>query len=211
MPTVPLAVTLSPKCAAHRAIVWRSSSIRARWRGVRRGTRIDQRALALADLDDGGEPVFFPVARRFLQAREALGLSKAKWPENGARALHAAGDLQLYISRPSMSSPSKDWKLWAVLTGLRRAFAVWRRSVIKAAHDELFRGCSEDSGVEIDDRAMPVEQMSELVGWQFGQYTLRTRTSLQSYQFLDCGEYARQLMLDWATTLANPTARLTAG
>ena len=59
-----------------------------------------ERALALAELDDGDEPDFPPVARRFLQAREALGLTQdevaAKWGEQPSMYW----DLELCLTSP---------------------------------------------------------------------------------------------------------------
>ena len=45
--------------------------------GFREERDLAERALAAADRDDGEEPEFPPVARRFERAREALGLSQA--------------------------------------------------------------------------------------------------------------------------------------
>lgn len=57
-----------------------------------------ERALAAADRDDGEELEFPPVARRFAQAREAVGLSQAEVAERWHQPTSMYWDLEFHDS-----------------------------------------------------------------------------------------------------------------
>jgi hypothetical protein len=66
--------------------------------GFREESDLAERALAAADRDDGEEPEFPPVARRFERAREALGLSYADVAERWQQPTSMYWDLEFHDS-----------------------------------------------------------------------------------------------------------------
>jgi len=167
-----------------------------------------ERALAAADLDVGGEPVFPPVARRFLQAREALGLAQSEVAAQWGEQPSMYWDLELYDSEAFDVVSVQDLVTLA---------AVLRVSVMNLLFGEepspqlpatTYSEIARRLRADMSGRAMSVEQMSEEVGWELAEY-LSEPDKLSELPIYGLRWVCKAANVDWATTLSNPTARLT--
>lgn len=169
-----------------------------------------ERALLSAETDDDSELVLPPIARRFLQARETLGLEQSEVARRWGQQPSMYWDLELY-----------DFEALDVISvqDLVTIAAILRVSVVqllfgtdvssempRTSYLEVVRRLRE----QMNDRAMSVEQMSDLVGWELAAY-LDDPGKLGELPIVALRQVCQAADVDWATTLANPVARLTSG
>ena len=153
-----------------------------------------ERALAAANLEVGGEPVFPPVAKRFLQARESLGLAQSEVAAQWGKQPSMYWDLELYDSEAFDAVSVQDLVTLA---------AVLRVSVMNLLFGEepsprlpatTYSEIARRLRAEMSDRAISAEQMSEEVGWELAEYLIDP-ASCSNYPSPGCVAYARQPML----------------
>jgi transcriptional regulator with XRE-family HTH domain len=167
-------------------------------------------ALALADSDDGGEPVFPPVARRFLQAREALGLKQSEVARKWGQQPSMYWDLELYDFEAFDVISVQDLVTLAAVLRVSVTHLLFGEEASSRLPTTSYSEIVRRLRAQMDDRAMSVEQMSELVGWELAEY-LDDPDKLAELPIVGLRWVCKAADVDWATTLANPTARLTTG
>ena len=163
-----------------------------------------ERALAGANLEVGGEPVFPPVGKRFLQAREALGLVQNEVAAQWGKQPSMYWDLELYDSEAFDVVSVQDLvTLAAVLrvSVMNLLFGEEPSRLPATTYSEIARRLR----AEMSDRAISAEQMSEEVGWALAEYLSDPdKLSELPISVLRC--VCRAANVDWATTLSNPVA-----
>ena len=141
--------------------------------------------------------------------------TNAKWP-NELSQLPTSKSL---ASQSSLRLPRDFFRLvkpwvWRSATSLRNGvsnrrcsgtlnFTIVRHSTL-SPYSEIARRLQG----EMSDRAMSVEQMSEEVGWELAEY-LSDPDRLSELPIYGLRWVCKAANVDWATTLSNPTARLT--
>jgi transcriptional regulator with XRE-family HTH domain len=171
---------------------------------------IAERALALADLDDGDEPVFPPVAQRFLQAREVLGLTQSEVAAQWGQRPSMYWDLELHDDEAFNVISVQDLVTLAAILRVSVMHLLFGQEPSPRLPTTTYTEVARRLRAKMGDRAMAVEQMSELVGWDLAEY-LDAPDKLAELPIFGLRWACKAADVDWATTLANPIARLTTG
>jgi len=171
---------------------------------------IAERALALADLDDGGEPVFPPVARRFLEARESLGITQGEVAAQWGEQPSMYWDLELHDSEAFNVISVQDLVTLGAILRVSVMHLLFGQEPPPELAATTYSEVARRLRAQMNDRAMSVDQMSDLVGWKLEEY-LDDPDKLAELPIFGLRWVCNAVEVDWATTLANPTARLTTG
>jgi hypothetical protein len=167
-----------------------------------------ERALAAADVEAGGEPVFPPVARRFLQAREALGLTPSEVAAQWGEQPSMYWDLELFDSEAFDVVSVQDLVTLAAVLRVSVMNLLFGEEPSPRMPPTAYSEIARRVRAEMTARSMSVEQMSEEVGWELAEY-LRDPDKLSDLPIFALRWICKAADADWATTLSNPTARLT--
>jgi transcriptional regulator with XRE-family HTH domain len=170
---------------------------------------IAERALAVADLD-GVEPVFPPVARRFLQAREASGLTQSQVAARWGQPPSMYWDLELHDDEAFSVISVQDVATLAAILRVSVMHLLFGQEPSPPLPTTTYAEVARRLRAKMSDRAIAVEEMSELVGWNLAEY-LDSPEKLAELPIFGLRWVCKAADVDWATTLTNPTARLTSG
>jgi len=163
-----------------------------------------ERALASAERDDQVEPVFPPVARRFLCAREASRLTREDVAARWGQPPSMYWDLEFHDDEAFEVISVQD------LTTLA---AILRVSVMHllfgdepspplplTSYPEVVRRLR----ARMDAESMSVDEMSELAGWELSEF-LDDPGKLATLPIYGLRGVCKAVGVDWATTLENPS------
>jgi len=121
----------------------------------------------------------------FLRLESPWALRKSKWPRNGASNLAAILRVSVMHLLFGQEAPPE---------------------LPATTYSEVARRLR----AQMNDRAMSVDQMSDLVGWKLEEY-LDDPDKLAELPIFGLRWVCKAVEVDWATTLVNPTARLASG
>jgi transcriptional regulator with XRE-family HTH domain len=171
---------------------------------------IAERALESADLDDGAEPVFPPVARRFLQARESLGLTQSEVAAQWGQDPSAYWDLEFHDSEAFDVVSVQDVVTLAAILRVSVMHLLFGEEpsppLPATTYAEVIRRLRD----QMTQRTLSVDEMSDLVGWELAEY-LDDPDKLAELPIFGLRWVCKTAGVDWATTLRNPTARAMTG
>jgi len=161
-----------------------------------------ERALAHDDSEQSGEPVFPPVARRFLEAREHLGLTQDEVAAQWGQPPSMYWDLEFH-----------DDEAFTVI-GVRELIALAQILHVSVMH-LLFGGepspplaaipypeIARRLRARMNEQAISEGELSELVGWELAEY-LASPDKLAELPIFGLRSICGAADVDWAATLAN--------
>ncbi len=161
-----------------------------------------ERALAQGDSDADGEPVFPPVARRFLEAREALGLTQEEVAERWGQPSSMYWDLEFHDDEAFTVVTVRDL---AILTEILRVPLMRllfgeepTPPLPTVAYSEVARRLQARMG----SGAVSADELSELVGWELSEL-LEQPTRMADLPIFGLRWVCAAADVDWAATLAN--------
>lgn len=159
------------------------------------------RALAIHDAGDDREPVFPPVARRFLEAREALGLTQDDVASRWGQPRSMYWDLEFHDDEAFTVIAVRDLVILAGIlrTSLMRLLfgdepspplpAVSYSDVVSRLH------------ARITNEPISVADLSELAGWELAAY-LDEPEKLADLPICGLRSICLAAGVDWAAALA---------
>ena len=157
-------------------------------------------ALAVHDADDEREPVFPPVARRFLEAREALGLSLEEVALRWGQPVSMYWDLEFHDDEAFTVIAVRDLVILAGIlrTPLMRLLFGEEPSTPLAVvpYSEVARRLH----ARMKDEAMSADELSEQAGWEVAEY-LDAADKLADLPICGLRSVCRVAGVDWAATL----------
>jgi len=160
-----------------------------------------ERALEVHDADDGSEPVFPPVARRFLEAREALGLSLEDVAVQWGQPVSMYWDLEFHDDEAFTVIAIRDL---VILAGILRTplmqllFGEEPAPPLPAVpYSEVTRRLR----VRTTREATSVDELSEEAGWEVAEY-LDAPDKLADLPICGFRSVCRVAGVDWAAALA---------
>lgn len=158
-----------------------------------------ERALSVYDADDGREAVFPPVARRFLEAREALGLSREDVATAGASRYRCTG-----ISNFTTTSLHRDLRPRPGDSRRHPGHAADPAAVRPEPSPALpaipYTEVARRLRARINDEGLSADELSEQAGWEVAECldAPDTLADLPSCGFRSvCGVAG----VDWVATL----------
>ena len=167
---------------------------------------IAERALALEGLDEDGDPVFPRVAQRFLRAREATGLTldevAAQWGEQPSMYW----DLEFHDSEAFDVVSVQDLVTIAAILKVSVMQLLFSQEPPQPLATTSYPEVTRKLRVKMAAEGTSVDQLSEQVGWDLKE-CLEYQDKLAELPIFDLRLVCKAVDLDWATTLANPTAR----
>jgi transcriptional regulator with XRE-family HTH domain len=162
-----------------------------------------ERALAAGDQDDSTEPEFPPVAQRFADARQAAGLTQTEVAERWHQPPSMYWDLEFHDSEAFDVVSVRDLiclgdilqvSVFYLLFGEEPSF-----SLPTVSYSEIVRRLREKMAAS----DLSVEQMSEVVGVELGDY-LQDPEQLAHLPISLLRWICRAVGVDWVETLTNP-------
>jgi len=169
-----------------------------------------ERALELGELDTGSEPTFPPVAERFLKARESLGLTQAEVAAQWGEVPSMYWDLELYDSEAFDVISVEDLVTLSATLRVSVMHLLFGGEPSTPLNVTSYPEIARHLRATMEERSISVAQLSETVGWDLTEI-LETPQSLAALPIFGLRWVCKTIGVDWATTLGNPTARLTTG
>ena len=167
-----------------------------------------ERALALAELDGGDDPVFPPVAARFISAREALGLTEREVATQWGQQPSMYWDLELYDNEAFDVISVQDLVTLAAVLKVSVMQLLFGEEPSSPLATTTYSEVARLLRAKMADCGISIKQMSEQVGWDIAEY-LNDPERLAELPIFGLRWVCNAANVDWATTLANPRARLT--
>ena len=167
---------------------------------------IVERALELAALDDGREPVFPAVASRFRQARETLGLTQSAVAAQWGQEPSMYWDLEFHDDEAFDVISVQDLVTLAAILRVSVMHLLFGDEPIPGLVTTTYTDVVRRLRANMDARRMTVDEMSDLVGWELREY-LDDPDQLATLPISGLRPICKAADVDWATTLTNPTAR----
>jgi hypothetical protein len=138
--------------------------------GFREERDLAERALAAADRDDGEEPEFPPVARRFERAREALGLSQADVAERWQQPTSMYWDLEFHDSEAFDVISVGDLSRLAGILQVSVFYLLFGEdpspSLVPVSYSEIVRRIDETMAA----KGLSIDEMGDAVGVELRDY-----------------------------------------
>jgi transcriptional regulator with XRE-family HTH domain len=138
--------------------------------GFREERDLAERALAAADRDDGEEPEFPPVARRFERVREALGLSQADVAERWQQPTSMYWDLEFHDSEAFDVISVGDLSRLAAILQVSVFFLLFGEEpsspVPTVSYSEIVRRIGETMAA----KGLSIDEMGDAVGVELRDY-----------------------------------------
>ena len=138
--------------------------------GFREERDLAERALAAADRDDGEEPEFTPVARRFERAREALGLSQADVAERWQQPTSMYWDLEFHDSEAFDVISVGDLSRLAGILQVSVFYLLFGEdpspSLVPVSYSEIVRRIDETMAA----KGLSIDEMGDAVGVELRDY-----------------------------------------
>jgi hypothetical protein len=138
--------------------------------GFREERDLAERALAAADRDDGEEPEFPPVARRFERAREALGLSQADVAERWQQPTSMYWDLEFHDSEAFDVISVGDLSRLAGILQVSVFYLLFGEdpspSLVPVSYSEIVRRIDETMAA----KGSSIDEMGDAVGVELRDY-----------------------------------------
>jgi transcriptional regulator with XRE-family HTH domain len=160
-----------------------------------------ERALAAADQDDGEEPEFPPVARRFAQAREALGLSQAQVAERWHQPTSMYWDLEFHDSEAFDVISVGDLGHLASVLQVSPSFLLFGGEpsppILPVSYSEAVRRIRETMAAE----GLSIDEMSDAVGVELRDY-LQDPERLSELPIFELRWVCQAAGIDWVDVLA---------
>jgi len=160
-----------------------------------------ERALAIRDADDGPEPVFPPVARRFLEAREAVGLSREEVAARWGQPSSMYWDLEFHDDEAFTVIAVRDVVILAGILRMplmRLLFGEEPSPPLPAVpYSEVVRRLH----ARMQDEAIGAGELSELAGWDLAE-CLDTADKLAELPICGLRSVCRTAGVDWVAALA---------
>ncbi len=145
-----------------------------------------EHALALGDQAAGGNPVFPPVARRFAQARQALHLTQdevaAQWGEQSSMYQ----DLEFHDSEAFDVVSVQDLVTLAAILRVSVMYLLFGAEPSTPIPITTYSELVHKLRARMDEQAMSVDQLSELVGWELEEYLREADKFAESAVILIC-------------------------
>ena len=161
-----------------------------------------ERALAAADRDEGEDPEFPPVAKRFADAREALGLSQAEVAERWHQPTSMYWDLEFHDSEAFDVVSVRDLVCLAGILQVPVLYLLFGEepsfSLPTVPHSEIVRRLHE----MMEARRLSVEQLSELVGVELQDF-LQDPDRLTDLPIALLRWICRAVGVDWTEALGS--------
>ena len=167
-----------------------------------------ERALELAEMDNGGEPVFPPVAQRFLHARETLRLTQSEVAAQWGEPPSMYWDLELHNSEAFHVSSVQDLVTLAAILRVSVMHLLFGGEPLQPLPVTSYPEVVRQLRAKMKESSMSVVQLSEAAGWELAEF-LDAPEKLATLPIFGLRWVCKAAGVDWATTLANPTARLT--
>jgi len=160
-----------------------------------------ERTLAGYDADDGREPVFPPVARRFLEAREAQELSREDVAVRWGQPVSMYWDLEFHDDEAFTVIAVRDLVILAGILRtplMRLLFGEEPAPPLPALpYSEVARRLHS----RIADEGMSADELSELAGWEVAGY-LDAADKLADLPICGFRSVCRVAGVDWVAALA---------
>ena len=160
-----------------------------------------ERALAIGESADAREPLFPPVARRFLQAREAVGLTREEVAARWGQPPSMYWDLEFHDDEAFTVVAVCDLViLGAILrTPLMRLLFGEEPSPPLAALP--WSDVARRLHARMQDEAIAAADLSDMAGWELAEY-LDTPEKLAELPICGLRSICRVAGVDWAAALA---------
>ena len=159
-----------------------------------------ERALGVHDADDGREAVFPPVARRFLEAREALGLSLEDVAVRWGQPVSMYWDLEFHDDEAFTVIAVRDL---AILAGILRT-PLMRLLFGEQPSPPLpavpYSEVAHRLHARMKDEARSIDELSEQAGWEIAGY-LTAADTLADLPICGFRSVCRVAGVDWAAAL----------
>lgn len=169
--------------------------------GFREERDLAERALTVAEQDDGEEPQFPPVAGRFAHAREALGLSQADVAERWHQPPSMYWDLEFHDSEAFDVISVLDLMRLADILRVSVFFLLFGEEssspVPTVSYSEIVGRVYETMRAE----GVSIEEMSEIVGVELGEY-LQHPERLTELPIAELRWVCRAVGVEWVEVLA---------
>jgi len=162
-----------------------------------------ERALELADMDSGGEPVFPPVSNRFLRAREALGLTQSEVAAHWGEPPSMYMDLELYDSEAFDVLSVEDLVKLAAILQVSVQYLLFGSDPLEPLAVTSYPEIVRQLRARMQASSMSVNQLSDAAGWELAEF-LDAPERLATLPIFGLRWVCRVAGVDWATTLTNP-------
>lgn len=159
-----------------------------------------ERALSIYDADDGREAVFPPVARRFLEAREALGLSREDVAVCWGQPVSMYWDLEFHDDEAFTVLSVRDLVVLAGILRIPLIRLLFGAEASPALPAVPYAEVARRLHARIQDEAISADELSEQAGWEVAEY-LDTPDKLPDLPICGFRSVCRVAGVDWAAAL----------
>jgi hypothetical protein len=166
-----------------------------------------ERALALSEQADGGKPVFPHVAQRFLQARESLHLTEDDVADQWGQVSSMYQDLEFHDSEAFDVVSVQDLVTLASILRVSVMSLLFGEEPSPPIPITTYTELANKLRARMDEQAMTVDQLSELVGWKLSEYLLAP-DKFADLPIFGLRWVCNAVNVDWASMLTNPAPRI---
>jgi len=162
-----------------------------------------ERALEQGDADDRSEPMFPPVARRFLKAREAAGLTQREVAARWGQQPSMYWDLEFHDNEAFDAVSVSDLITLAAILQVSAFHLLFGEDPSPPLPATTCSDIIRRLRTQMDDRRMSVEDISNLVGWDLTA-SFADPDRLLDLPIFGLRRICKSAGVDWATMLAGP-------
>jgi len=161
-----------------------------------------ERALALAEVDDGPEPVFPQVAARFVRARESAGLTPAQVAAAWGEPPSMYWDLELYDDEAFDVISVHDLVTLAAILRVSVVHVLFGEEPSAPLPVTSYSEVARRLRAKMEEAHLSIDELSDRVGWDLAPL-LDDPDELAELPISGLRVVCRAADVDWATTLAN--------
>ena len=168
--------------------------------GLTSEREIVERALSIYDADDGREAVFPPVARRFVEAREALGLSREDVAARWGQPVSMYWDLEFHDDEAFTVISVRDLVMLAGILQTPLVRLLFGAEPSPALPAVPYAEIARRLHARIEHEAISADELSEQAGWEVAEY-LDAPDKLAELPICGFCSVCRVAGVDWAVAL----------
>ena len=159
-----------------------------------------ERALSTYEADDGREAVFPPVARRFIDAREALGLSREEVALRWGQPVSMYWDLEFHDDEAFTVISVRDLVMLAGILRTPLIQLLFGADASTASAAVPYAEVALLLRARIEDAAISANELSEQAGWEVAEY-LDAPDELAELPICGFRSVCRLAGVDWVAAL----------
>src|SRR5262245_31922506 len=164
-----------------------------------------ERALEVSDTDGDDEPVWPPVAQRFLRAREDLGLTREEVAAQWGQPPSMYWDLEFHDSEAFDVVSVQDLVTLAAILRVSVMHLLFGHEPSPPLPTTTYVEVVRRLNARMAERGLSADELSDLVGWSLTEY-FDDPDRLAELPVFGLQSICKAVEVDWATTLANPSA-----